>query len=551
MKIIRPSTLSDVGAFTRATTGTYFDSAGVLQTAAIDSPRFNYNSENLLAGPSLLIEPAATNLLLQSSAFDNAAWVKTANYFVTANAGAAPDGSNNAELIGPAVGIGAFTTAAPTQVISKAASAITYTLTAFVKAVGSTTSVRLSPFSGSDSATVLFDLTPPSSGGSGNILSPAGVVGAFTGASSVKAQWISSCNMWRVNLTFTTTTSSNLSLRFFPYVGPTQLIGDGTSGILIWGAQLETGSNVTSYIPTTTVAVTRAADVNTAILVSNVPENDYPVWSAGTTYALNDRVILLSTHKIYQSAAAGNIGHSPPDITYWAEVGSTNRWRMFDQSVTSQTTQTGSIIVALTPGARIDSLVGLNIQAASATINVVDSTFGNVYSRQIQLTSTSGVTDWYSYFYEPIIQQTEFANLDLPTSYVGSTTTICFNGVTPAIGGLVIGLSKDLGISEWGAKIGIIDYSVKTKDNFGNYNIVQRNFSKRADFSVKVDTNTVDDLQNILSQYRATPIVYIGSNFGAAQQFNSTIIYGYYKEWSVDIAYATVSTLTLTVEGLN
>ena len=37
--------------------------------------------------------------------------------------------------------------------------------------------------------------------------------------------------------------------------------GDGTSGIYVWGAQLEVGSYATSYIPTTTAAATRSADL--------------------------------------------------------------------------------------------------------------------------------------------------------------------------------------------------------------------------------------------------------------------------------------------------
>jgi hypothetical protein len=50
----------DIITFTRASTATYFDSAGVLQSAAIDAPRLDYDPATL-AAQGLLIEEARTN----------------------------------------------------------------------------------------------------------------------------------------------------------------------------------------------------------------------------------------------------------------------------------------------------------------------------------------------------------------------------------------------------------------------------------------------------------------------------------------------------------
>lgn len=52
--------------FTRASTATYFNSAGVMQTAAANAPRWDYNP-GTLALQGLLIEEARTNVLLNSA----------------------------------------------------------------------------------------------------------------------------------------------------------------------------------------------------------------------------------------------------------------------------------------------------------------------------------------------------------------------------------------------------------------------------------------------------------------------------------------------------
>lgn len=72
--------------FTRAGSGTYFNSSGVMQTAGTNVPRLNHRYNGSTWEPvGLLIEGAATNLLLRSREFDNASWAK-GDTTITANA---------------------------------------------------------------------------------------------------------------------------------------------------------------------------------------------------------------------------------------------------------------------------------------------------------------------------------------------------------------------------------------------------------------------------------------------------------------------------------
>ena len=58
-------------------------------------------------------------------------------------------------------------------------------------------------------------------------------------------------------------------------------------------------------------------------------------------------------------------------------------------------------------------------------------------------------------------------------------------------------------------------------------------------------TDAIDDIHRSLAALRATPVLWIGS-----ESFESLTVYGFYKEFSIDIAYPTVSYCSLTIEGL-
>ncbi|OQW74867.1 MAG: hypothetical protein BVN35_09640 [Proteobacteria bacterium ST_bin11] len=286
-----------------------------------------------------------------------------------------------------------------------------------------------------------------------------------------------------------------------------------------------------------------------ALSASNIPETDHTAWAVGTTYGLGARVRVVgaNVHKVYESLQAGNVGRTPATSpTWWLDVGATNRWKMFDEAINSQSVNPNTIDLTFATTDRIDTVALLNVAGLSVRIIMTDAIDGVVYDKTTTLISDSGVTDWYSYFYEPIARKTDFVALDLPPYYSATVRVIVSDpGYNVAIGALLLGFKKVLGGTQYGAKVGIQDYSVKKRDDFGNYTILERAYNNNASFTFWVVAGNVDYFKAMLASYRATAILYVGT-----EEYSSSVIYGFYKDFSVTIAYPTESLCTLELEGL-
>lgn len=292
----------------------------------------------------------------------------------------------------------------------------------------------------------------------------------------------------------------------------------------------------------------RPTTLTDAMLTSSTaPETDYPAWSSATAYAVGARVILTATHRRYE-ALAGSTNVSPStDPTKWLDLGPTNRWAMFDARVGTATSRTDSLQVGLAPGT-IDALALIDTEAESATVTLTVSGV-LVYSRS-QTFNVGGVAidNWFSWFFEPLGQKTSMLFLDVPV-YAAGQLSVTLTRDNPAdsvsCGTLLVGRQLSLGDTEHGADIGIIDYSRKETDQFGVTSVVERAFAKRMTAKVVMPTDAIDDIHRSLAALRATPVLWIGS-----ESFESLTVYGFYKEFSIDIAYPTVSYCSLTIEGL-
>lgn len=295
-----------------------------------------------------------------------------------------------------------------------------------------------------------------------------------------------------------------------------------------------------------------AQDVTDSTFTSStVPENDHAAWSNAVTYASGAQVIVTTPniHKIYKSKAAGNQGNDPvadTSNTYWTDEGSTNRWKMFNTTVQQQTTQTGGFNVVLTPAEIVTGLSVVNADCESITVLMVDPVEGTVFNQTYSMISNSGITSWYAYFFTPITRDADLAVIGLPP-YANAVITVTFTGSgVVKCGALVIGVSRTIGISQYGASFGIMDYSTKSTDAAGNVTILAGSFSDTADVDVLIETPRFAEVKKILTAARSVPSVWV-----IEENTNGLIIYGYFREFDILMTNPTVSLTTLSIEGLN
>lgn len=300
----------------------------------------------------------------------------------------------------------------------------------------------------------------------------------------------------------------------------------------------------------------RPTAITDAMLTSStVAEDDELEWDAGLSYSAGNRVMRTTTHRIYERQGASGVDATPPENAseeLWIDVGPTNRWAMFDSVIGTVTTAADSITVVLEPG-RINSLALLNLNAAEVTVTL-EANAETVYSASFDLTDNSSVGNWYDYFYEPTYQQDSLtitdlldaALLDIPAYGEGVlTVTISRPGGTVSVGMLVVGLVTNIGHTQHGATVAIRDYSRINRDNFGLVTFVRRDYSKVVSGSVVIDADRVDAVTRELSRYRATPVVWLGSD-----SYGSLVVYGFAADWRCEIANPSASVLTIDIEGL-
>ena len=258
---------SGAGDFTvtRATAATRVNASGLIESVASGIPRLDYLASGGTVGcPALLVEPSGSNL-----AFNSQTWASGNNWglsnvtIATATSETtAPDGTSTANALSPTSGNVVHVTVSNSSTQIAYTSGTIYTQSAFFKqgtgVAGRYVQLTFNATAFTQAGYANFDLQD------GVAFTPSGTTADANRASRIENYG----NGWyRCRFSATCNASGNangLNAVFITASGDVRrpsFSGTVTDVLYGWGAQLETGSFATSYIPTTTAAVTRNADV--------------------------------------------------------------------------------------------------------------------------------------------------------------------------------------------------------------------------------------------------------------------------------------------------
>ena len=496
-RLVRPVDVTADGAFSRSTSKNVFDKNGVMVPVAANVLAVTYDPSNLNAAPQPSIEPGNTNLVTGSDSLTGAGWGYAGGSLQDATVADLAGGTKASRWSLSAYGQGRY------FFIGGQTVGAVFTASVYYRYVSGAGRIWLG-VEGIGNA--FFDAV------SGDLTSSDG---------NATVRVVKGVNGWRRLIVSVTATSASFALTLYS-VDPTALIID------VFGMQFEPGYAATSYITSAATPGFRVADVIASDpgLVWSAVQIAEPTYNSSSTYATNAVVYDPVTRGVFQSLIDGNVGRVLADTTAWTPQPVTNRWRMFDKAVNSQTSNPEIVTVAVKPGALVNTLGLLNVAGSRVTVTQTDS----LYSQSKSLVRHD-VSNWYDWFYEEPIREGDVIFEGIPP-FVNSTLIITVEnaGDTAAIGACLLGKSRTIGQTAWDFTGGILSYSTSTTDTFGGIRMVRRDNSKTLNFEVYIDSGFESEAYRLLRDYTDVEMLCIG-----ADDYSMTFSYGYLGQWSVPV----------------
>lgn len=256
--------IAELFSTTRASGASYRTNSGVA-TVGNNTPRIDFNATTRQCD-GLLVEPSRVNYLLHSETFSDAVWITTGTFSRAQNVEYAPDGTLTADQ---------FTDNEPGAVglihqVSSVSSIVgKHTGSIYVKK-GTLDTVTLNVYRvGQGELNTHFTFS------SGTTMTMGGDT-LTSGWEYIGQGWF---RIWQVY----DSDAAGGTILFRLWTGQ-RGVTNVTGTVFVWGAQLERGASMTSYIKTTTAAVTRSnEEVRSVDYVPLREEGSMFVWAKSTS----------------------------------------------------------------------------------------------------------------------------------------------------------------------------------------------------------------------------------------------------------------------------
>lgn len=299
------------------------------------------------------------------------------------------------------------------------------------------------------------------------------------------------------------------------------------------------------------------AVTSTVLTASNVPTTDAPVWSSGTTYSLGDQVVILGdVNMIYESSQDNNTALDPTAGIGWFIVGAINRYKAFDDELSSVTVGSGSTITyTLEPTQYCNVMTFFRMQATSLRVIVRDGSDSVIFDKSVALLDTRRIRTFTDYI-DPIPRLTSIVFMGRDTqgrSFVvlpgySVEITIDAGSGTPSVGVIQLGRMLSLGVSDTSTKAAFRSFSTVQFSQFGILNVVRRPGTRDLRGSMIVQKDSTGYVLDLLEELQGAI-----TSWWTHEEFalTGTGIVGLLVDFNADFSRGTISQISLEIQGVS
>lgn len=289
---------------------------------------------------------------------------------------------------------------------------------------------------------------------------------------------------------------------------------------------------------------------------SNVPADSTPCWSSAKTYAEGDMV--QHDNRLYMSLKSSNLGKQPVAYfegleAWWRDLGATNLWRMFDESLGTQTqvTNEGQVNMILELDfVRASSFALLNITGHSVHAEVFDGDEETPYwAKDYGLIKPHH--GWWNWLFGDRSSIRDIVATDIPAVRFGRLR-LTISGVNRVgVGHFTHGMQTEVGATLYGVSASMRSYSKKDTDEYGNTRLIKRRSAKRFTGELLFSNTESDAVYSLLADLDSVLALWIGDNRDStAGGHQALTVFGWLEEFNESFPGPNHTELSITIQGL-